>query len=416
MISEKPLSHILRPTSIDDFIGQEHLINKDALFRRMLDSNTLMSCIFYGPPGVGKTSLAYVISKECQYNFVTLNATSDGVKTFRDAIKNASKSKCKTVLFIDELEYANKSQQSVLLPAVEDGTIILITATVANPYFSLNGPLISRSKIFELKKHGPKEIVEAINKAVDYYRDNSIKIHIDLDAAKYLINTVDGDIRQAINAIWTVAENYVSGNKVDITLKLIKNAIPIKGFNYDAYGEEHYDALSGIQGAIQASDPDGAVFWLGWAINRGEKLEAIGRRIMVAAYEDVGLSDPTIATFAAQAVESAYKIGFPEAKLALSSAVIGLAMAKRSKASCMAISKAQELDQANSINVPGWLKDCHHEKTCKTFNRGSYKDGANMDEYKKFPLRIFKPWNGYENKLWKQNNDYWSKKKDRDKS
>lgn len=406
-----PLYDVLRPDNLDDFIGQDHLVGPDGLLRFMIEHDKLNSAIFYGPPGTGKTTLAYIIAKATKSIFKKLNATSNTIKDIRAIITKAKieldvKNK-RTLLFIDELHRFQKNVQDCLLPAIENGMIILIGATTENPYFSIISPLISRSQVFELEPLNGKDIIKALIRASHYYTNHGEAVTISEGAALHIVKMSSGDVRKALLSFEMAKE--MSGGQ--ITEEIAHKVIPHKSVIYDRNGEGTYDILSCIQGSIQASDVHSAVFWLARAINSGENLEVICRRLLVTASEDVGCCNPMAIVHTNACIDAARKVGFPEAGIILSDAVSYLAMNKRSKAAARAIWTALKIDKNNHVNIPKYLKDCHYQGA-KDLGRGSYHDGANQSVYEPIIHDLFVPENGEEIDLMTYNDEYWRKRGD----
>lgn len=403
----RPLADILRPNTLDEFIGQSHLIGSDSILRHLIQNDMVRSAIFYGPPGTGKTTLANIIAQKTSSIFMKLNAVAAGVKDIRAVIKSARTERDinghTTIVMADEIHRWQRNVQDALLPSVEDGTIVLIGATTQNPYFSLIPALISRSHIYEFKSLNYKDMAKLIKRALDHYRCQGLHLTIARDAIDYLIEKTSGDARKLIMSI-----EVASTINNEITKDLCSKILPHKSVIYDKDGDGTYDILSAIQGAVQASDVHGAIFWLARAINSGENLEVICRRLLVTASEDVGCCNPMALVHTHAAVRSAMMVGFPEASIILSSAVAYLAMNPRSKASCTSIHEALELDKNHHIEIPSWLRDCHY-RGADALGRGSYHDGQNQSVYKPIIRDLFMPENGEEIVLMQQNDKYWNK-------
>jgi putative ATPase len=409
----QPLAAILRPTSFDDFVGQEHILGPDKPLRRMIEVDKIHSVIFFGPPGTGKTTVAEIVAKKTQSEFTTLNAKSSGIKDLRVLITKAetrlSLDDKRTIVFIDEIHGWNKSQQDVLLPQVEKGTIILIGATTQNPFFSINGPILSRSELFEFKTLSTGDLKKVIKRVIRYYLEKKeIEIRFKKGVADYLVERSGGDARKLIN-VMEIGVEIQQSDKVEFTLDLVKMILPRKHVIFDQAGDEHFDGLSALQGSIQASDPHSAVYWLAWLINHGEDIAVINRRLLVTAAEDVSISDPHVLPYVNAACQASERVGFPEAQIILGCAVAYMAMTPRSKAGAMAIWEAMKLDKAASLEVPDWLKDCHY-KGAEKLGRGAYHDGANQPVYKPIITDLFKPVTGLEVELMRGNDEYWKKR------
>ena len=344
--SAAPLAVRMRPVTIDGFVGQSHFIGPDKLLTRMLEADTLSSLIFYGPPGVGKTSLANVISNYTQAKFHYLSAPAATVKDIRQIIADArdslAVSRKRTVLFIDEIHRFNRSQQDVLLDDVETGILILIGATTENPYFSINSPLISRSTVFRFESIGPDDILELLKTAISDSEKGLGKydIHSQQKALNVLSVACDGDARKALTALEVGVLSQAcrqKGGKVEFDLEVAKESIQQKSINYNGTGDTHYDLASALQKSMRGSDPDATVYWLARMIAGGEDVRFIARRIAVCAAEDVGNADPMATVLAAAAVQVSEFVGLPEAQLPLAQAAIYVACAPKSNASAMAI-------------------------------------------------------------------------------
>lgn len=369
MESEAPLASRLRPTRLDEVVGQQHIIGKDKLLYRAIKADKLSSIIFYGPPGTGKTTLAKVIAHTTSAEFMQINATSSGKKDMEDVVAKAKDNQGmfgrKTILFVDEIHRFNKGQQDYLLPFVEDGTIILIGATTENPYFEVNGALLSRSVIFELKKLSKDDIKTLIMRAVTDVKKGmgSYKAEIDDDALEFLADVSNGDARAALTAVelGVLTTERSEDGIIHITIDVASECIQKRVISYDKKGDNHYDTISAFIKSMRGSDPDAAVYYLARMLYAGEDVKFIARRIMILASEDIGNADPNaivVATAAAQAVE---RIGMPESQIILSQAVTYMACAPKSNAAYEAISKAMGVVQSTKTPpVPTHLQDAHY--------------------------------------------------------
>ena len=369
MESEAPLASRLRPTRLDEVVGQQHIIGKDKLLYRAIKADKLSSIIFYGPPGTGKTTLAKVIAHTTSAEFMQINATSSGKKDMEDVVAKAKDNQGmfgrKTILFVDEIHRFNKGQQDYLLPFVEDGTIILIGATTESPYFEVNGALLSRSVIFELKKLSKDDIKTLIMRAVTDVKKGmgSYKAEIDDDALEFLADVSNGDARAALTAIelGVLTTERSEDGIIHITIDVASECIQKRVISYDKKGDNHYDTISAFIKSMRGSDPDAAVYYLARMLYAGEDVKFIARRIMILASEDIGNADPNalvVATAAAQAVE---RIGMPESQIILSQAVTYMACAPKSNAAYEAISKAMGVVQSTKTPpVPTHLQDAHY--------------------------------------------------------
>lgn len=369
MEKEAPLASRLRPKTLEEVVGQQHIIGKDKLLYRAIKADKLGSLIFYGPPGTGKTTLAKVIANTTSADFKQINATVAGKKDMEEIVAVAKDSMGmygrKTILFVDEIHRFNKGQQDYLLPFVEDGTLILIGATTENPYFEVNSALISRSRIFELKPLEKSDILELIRRAVtDEERGmGTYQAVIDSDAAQFLADAAGGDARAALNAIELgVLTTQRSGDgKIHIDLAAAQECIQKRAVRYDKNGDSHYDTISAFIKSMRGSDPDAAVYYLARMLYAGDDIKFIARRIMICASEDVGNADPQALTVAVSAAQAAERIGMPEAQIILSQAVTYVACAPKSNAACLAIQAAMDTVKTTRSNpVPVHLQDRHY--------------------------------------------------------
>ena len=379
---DSPLASRLRPTTLEEVVGQQHIIGKDKLLYRAIKADKLSSVIFYGPPGTGKTTLAKVIANTTSCEFTQLNATEDKKKDMEEVVNRAKDTLGmygkKTILFIDEIHRFNKGQQDYLLPFVEDGTIILIGATTENPYFEVNSALISRSIIFQLQPLEKEDIKKILLRAVTDKEKGmgNYEATITEEALEFLSDISNGDARNALNAIELgvlTTERNAEGNIV-ITLEVAQECIQKRVLRYDKEGDNHYDTISAFIKSMRGSDPDAAIYYLARMLYAGEDIKFIARRIMICASEDVGNADPqalVVATAAAQAVE---RIGMPEARIILAQAVIYVATAPKSNASYLAIDKALEIVKNNkTASIPSYLQDAHYKGALKLGHGIGYK-------------------------------------------
>ncbi len=366
---ESPLASRLRPTKLEEVVGQQHIIGKDKLLYRAILADKLSSIIFYGPPGTGKTTLAKVIANTTSAEFTQINATSAGKKDMEEVVKHAKDKQGmygkKTILFIDEIHRFHKGQQDYLLPFVEDGTIILIGATTENPYFEVNGALLSRSIIFELKPLEKEDIRAILLRAVTD-KENGLgacQAQIEEDALEFLADAANGDARAALTAIELGVLTTPRGEDgtIHITLEAASECIQKRVVRYDKTGDNHYDNVSAFIKSMRGSDPDAAVYYLAKMLYAGEEIKFIARRIMICASEDVGNADPQALSVAVSAALAVERIGMPEAQIILSQAVTYVASAPKSNASCLAISRAMEaVKNTKTSPVPVHLQDSHY--------------------------------------------------------
>lgn len=382
MKNESPLASRLRPSTLDEVVGQQHIIGKDKLLYRAIKADKISSIIFYGPPGTGKTTLAKVIANTTSAEFKQINATVAGKKDMEDVITVAKNNMGmygkKTILFVDEIHRFNKGQQDYLLPYVEDGTIILIGATTENPYFEVNGALISRSVIFELKPLSKEDIKALINRAV-YDKDKGMgafNAHIDEDALEFLADISNGDARNALNAVelGILTTKASADGIIHITLEIAQECIQKRVIKYDKTGDNHYDTVSAFIKSMRGSDPDAAVYYLARMLYAGEDVKFIARRMMICASEDVGNADPQALQVAVSAAQAVERIGMPEARIILAQAVIYIATAPKSNAAIMAIDKAMEtVKDQTTAPVPSHLQDAHYKSAGKLGHGIGYK-------------------------------------------
>ena len=380
--TESPLASRLRPATLDEMVGQQHIIGKDKLLYRAIKADKLSSIILYGPPGTGKTTLAKVIANSTSAEFLQMNVTSAGKKVMEDVISKAKNNMGmfgkKTILFIDEIHRFNKGQQDYLLPFVEDGTIILIGATTENPYFEVNGALLSRSIIFELKSLEKEDIKTLILRAVNDEKKGMGAYHavIDEDALDFLADISNGDARAALTAVelGILTTERSEDGVIHITLSVASECIQKRVVKYDKSGDNHYDTVSAFIKSMRGSDPDAAVYYLARMLYAGEDIKFIARRIMICASEDVSNADPmalVVATSAAQAVE---RIGMPEAQIILAQAVTYVASAPKSNSAVNAISEAMEtVKNTMTAPVPSHLQDAHYKSSSKLGHGIGYK-------------------------------------------
>ena len=370
---ESPLASRMRPTTLEEVVGQQHIIGKDKLLYRAIKADKLGSLIFYGPPGTGKTTLAKVIANTTSSEFTQINATIAGKKDMEEVVKEAKDRlgmyQKKTILFIDEIHRFNKGQQDYLLPYVEDGTITLIGATTENPYFEVNGALLSRSRVFELKSLEKEDIKVLLKRAV-YDKEKGMgafRAEIDDDALEFLADLAGGDARSALNAIelGVLTTERSADGMIHITLDVASECIQKRVVRYDKTGDNHYDTISAFIKSMRGSDPDAAVYYLAKMLYAGEDIKFIARRIMICASEDVGNADPMALTVAVSAAQAVERIGMPEAQIILSQAVLYVAGAPKSNSACNAIFAANESVRRTKTTVPVHLQDAHYKGSAK---------------------------------------------------
>ncbi len=418
MKKESPLAARLRPRTLDEVVGQQHIIGKNTLLYRAISADKISSIIFYGPPGTGKTTLAKVIAGTTSSEFTQINATVAGKKDMEAVVEKAKEDMGmfgkRTILFIDEIHRFNKGQQDYLLPFVEDGTIILIGATTENPYFEVNSALISRSIVFELKPLGPEDIKILIMRAVEDKEKGmgAYDALIEEDALQFLADLSDGDARKALNAVELGILTTERGDdgKIHLTLEVAKECIQKRNMRYDKNGDNHYDVISAFIKSMRGSDPDAAVYYLARMLESGEDIKFIARRIMICASEDVGMADPNALTVAVSASLAIERIGLPEARILLAQAAIYVATAPKSNASYLAVGAAQEeVRRSGNLPVPSHLQDSSY-KGAKKLGRGlgyqyahDFPNHYVEQQYLPYELtgrEFFKPdGNGYETKI-----------------
>ncbi len=390
MKKESPLASRMRPKSLEQFVGQEHIIGKNTLLYRAIKADKLTSIILYGPPGTGKTTLAKIIANTTKSEFVQLNATTAGTKDIKETVESAKSlmgiSGKRTILFIDEIHRFNKSQQDALLPHIEDGTLIFIGATTENPYFEVNKALLSRSIIFELKNLSSDNIKTIIKNAV-FDKENgfgSLNIKITEDAIDFIADMANGDARIALNAI-ELAALTTERNDDDvlyIDISVAEQCIQKRVLNYEKDGDNHYDTISAFIKSMRGSDPDAAIYYLAKMLYAGEDIKFIARRIVICASEDVGNADPRALQVAVSAFEAVNMIGMPESRIILAQAAAYVACAPKSNASIMAIDKAlNDVKTVQTSGVPVHLKDAHYKGAQKLGHGIGYKYAHNYKNH-----------------------------------
>ena len=379
---EAPLAHRMRPKTLEDFVGQEHIVGKGTLLYRAIKADKLSSIVLYGPPGTGKTTLAKIIANTTQASFKQLNATTAGVKDIKSVIEDAKSSLAishtRSILFVDEIHRFNKSQQDTLLPYVEDGTIVLIGATTENPYFEVNKALLSRSIIFQLMQLSRENIRVILEKAIS---DKELGLgnydfSISDEAIEFLSDMAAGDARAALNAIELaiLTTESDSDGKIVIDLDVAQECIQKRSVNYDKSGDSHYDMISAFIKSMRGSDPDAALYYLARMIYAGEDVKFIARRIVIHAAEDVGNADPHALLVAMAAAQAVNFIGLPESQIILSQAVTYIACAPKSNAAVVSISRAMEdVENVTVSSIPIHLKDSHYKGAKELGHGADYK-------------------------------------------
>ncbi|GAA0117555.1 replication-associated recombination protein A [Clostridium senegalense] len=414
-----PLAERLKPETLEDYIGQEHILAKDKLLYRAINADRLSSLILYGPPGIGKTSLARIIAKTTKSKFKSLNAVTSNLKELRETIDEAENSLNmegkKTIVFIDEIHRFNKNQQDALLPHVEKGRIILVGATTENPFFEVNKALLSRAMIFKLeplnKKHIEKMIKRALNNKEKGF--GNININLQDDALNFLVECSNGDGRRALNALElaVLTTNKDSNGIIDIDLKTIEECIQKKHINYDKNSDNHYDVISAFIKSMRGSDPDAAIHYLARMLYAGEDIEFIARRILIAASEDVGNADPYALLVAKACLDGVKEIGMPEARILLAQAVTYVASAPKSNSSYNAINLAlKDMEKEDIGEVPNHLREKGYNGAERLYSDKEkylyphdYKNHYVKQQYLPYKIKSKKYYNpsdlGYEGKI-----------------
>ncbi len=410
----EPLAARLRPRSLDDFIGQESILGAGKLLRRLIETDKLSSLILYGPPGCGKTTLALIISERTKSYFERINAASNNVADMRKIIdaakKRASIDGKRTILLIDEIHRFNKAQQDVLMPDVEDGNPVLIGTTTHNPFFYVNAALLSRSQVFEFKKHTDKDIAAILRKALtDKERGlGNMPIVIDENAIEHLANVSEGDARRALSALEVGALSTPAGKdkKIHFTMKVAEESIQKKAVVYDKDEDGHYDTISAFIKSMRGSDPDAALYWLAKMIYAGEDPRFIARRIVICAAEDAGNADPQALIVANAALQVSEFVGMPEARIPLAQATVYVACAPKSNAAYLGVEAAlKDVEEGKVLEVPDHLKDASLDKDAFGHGAGykyahDYKDHYVKQQYKPGNKKYYIPTTmGYEAKI-----------------
>ena len=386
---ESPLASRLRPTTLEEVVGQRHIIGKDKLLYRAIKADKLGSIIFYGPPGTGKTTLAKVIANTTSADFQQINATIAGKKDMEQIVEKAKDNLGmygkKTILFVDEIHRFNKGQQDYLLPFVEDGTLTLIGATTENPYFEVNGALISRSSVFELHPLSVEDVKTLLKRAVyDVEKGmGSYRAEIDEEALDFLADIAGGDARNALNAIelGILTTQRSEDGKIHITIDVAQECIQKRVVRYDKTGDNHYDTISAFIKSMRGSDPDAAVYYLAKMLYAGEDIKFIARRMMICASEDVGNADPNALTVAVSAAQAVERIGMPEAQIILAHAATYIASAPKSNAACSAIFSALDCVKRVKTTVPTHLQDAHYKGSANLGHGVGYKYAHDYPEH-----------------------------------
>ncbi|CAM2796634.1 replication-associated recombination protein A [Dellaglioa algida] len=368
----QPLAFRMRPTKIEEVVGQQHLVGPGKIIRRMVDAKLLSSMILYGPPGTGKTSIASAIAGSTQYAFRKLNAATDSKKDL-EVVAEEAKMSGTVILLLDEIHRLTKPKQDFLLPHLESGRIILIGATTENPYITINPAIRSRTQIFEVKPLDEQDIEIAIDRALTDKKVGLGELDIDLEsnARLHLARATNGDLRSSLNALELAAKSTPADDSgvIVLTLTIIEECLQKKALTHDKDGDAHYDVISAFQKSVRGSDVNAALHYLGRLILAGD-LPTIARRLITMAYEDIGLSSPAACARTVTAVQAAEKIGFPEAKIPLSNAVIDLCLSPKSNSANVAINNAiADIEKGGFGEIPAYLKDSHY-KGAEDLGRG----------------------------------------------
>jgi len=383
-----PLANRMRPRTLDEYIGQEHIIGPGRLLRRAIQIDQLSSVIFYGPPGTGKTTLARIIANTTKANFISINAVLAGVKEIREAIDDAQKALAhyqkRTTLFVDEVHRFNKSQQDALLPHVENGTLTLIGATTENPYFEVNKALVSRSRIFQLTVLTEDDLkaiaMQALSDKERGYGDKNVVI--DGDALNHLVRTANGDARGVLNALELAVETTAEdGGAIRITRAIAEESIQQRAVLYDRDGDAHYDTISAFIKSLRGSDPDAALYWMAKMVYAGEDPRFIFRRMLIFACEDVGMADPNALTVVANAARAFDYVGMPEGRFHLSHACIYCATAPKSNSSMAFFDALNTVAQSASDDVPNHLRDASRDSKGLGHGKGYLYPHAYRDHW-----------------------------------
>ncbi|MAX23019.1 MAG: AAA family ATPase [Phycisphaeraceae bacterium] len=414
----EPLAMRMRPRTLDEFIGQDHLLGEGRMLRRMLQADRLTSVIFYGPPGTGKTTLARLIADYTQRRFEQANAVAVGVKEVRDILKRAqdhlAMDSRQTILFLDEIHRFNRAQQDVLLGDVERGVVTLIGATTENPYFAINSALVSRSQVFQFELHDKEQVLTILKRAIQHPERGFGKLNLNVtdEALEHWATLCDGDARRALTGLEIAvlsSTDSVENDDTPITidLKVAQESIQRKAIVYDGTGDDHYDTVSAFIKSMRGSDPDAAVYWLAKMLEAGEDPRFIARRIAILASEDIGNADPRAISVAAAAYDITERIGMPECQLTLSQAVIYMATAPKSNACTVAIGKAMsDVKAGRTVPVPKHLRDGHYAGAKALGHAVGYQYAHNSEtgyvdqEYLGVDVQYYQPTQrGYEQRI-----------------
>ena len=402
----KPLAARMRPQNLDQFIGQQHFLGEGKLLRKLVDADRLGSVIFFGPPGTGKTTLARIVAGETKRRFAQLSAIMHGVKDLREVLQKARDELAAggqgTLLFIDEIHRFNKAQQDALLADVEDGVVTLIGATTSNPFFAVNGALVSRSQVFQFEPLTESDITTLLHRAIsDSERGlGDQDIAIDDTAATHLARICDGDARKALSILETavIAAKQPNESTIRIDLEAMKLAVGRRAVQYDPTGDEHYDCVSALIKSIRGSDPDAGLYWLARMLEGGEDIRFICRRLIILASEDIGNADPQALPLAVACSQACEQIGLPECQFTLSQTVVYLACAPKSNAATVAINAARkDVRDDRILPVPRHLRDSHFAAASELGHGDGYQyshnesDGVSTQDYLGVEKEYYQP-------------------------
>jgi len=414
----KPLADLVRPMTLSEVVGQQHLISEESMLRKLLDVGHIPNMIFYGPSGTGKTTLANIIAKQSNKKIFKLNATEARTSDIKDVIDqiNTIEASNGILLYLDEIQNFNKKQQQTVLKYIESGEITLITSTTENPYFTIFGAILSRSTILEFKQLTPDDILSGLVRAFDYVNEEFMGnvATFETSALEYIANMSGGDLRKGLNFLEIALYPNIKQDEFNLTLDIAKDCTQTAGFAYDKFGDVHYDTLSAFHKSLRGSDADAAIHYLARLINAGD-LISICRRLLCVASEDVGLAYPQAVVIVKSCVDSAVQLGFPEAKLPLAQATTLLALAPKSNSTCLAVEKAlADLKNGNIGDIPLHLKDSHYSGAAK-LGRGveykyphDYKNNYVKQQYLPDELLERQYYEASENKTEKSFEQYWN--------
>jgi putative ATPase len=409
----QPLAARMRPATLDEFVGQQHFLGEGKLLWRMLRARRLGSVVFYGPPGTGKTTLARLIAHETDSRFHQLSAVTSGVKDVREILEAARDKVASggrpTLLMIDEIHRFNRAQQDALLPDVEEGIVILVGITTANPFFAVNDALISRSRVFEFQPLSEEEIKTIVRRALAD-KDHGLgqyQVAIDDDALEFLAGVSDGDARRALGALEVAVLSATSAHRLRLSVDRIADAVQRKAIRYDPTGDDHYDAASALIKSIRGSDPDAGIYWLARMLEGGEDVRFLARRLVILASEDIGNADPHALPLTVAAMHACEFVGLPECQLTLAQAVTYLACAPKSNAATLAIGQARhDVREGRLLPVPRHLQDAHYPGAKRLGHGQGYEyahdapDAIAAQDYLGAPRTYYRPTDrGFEKEL-----------------